>query len=162
MTISSLKFPVASALFRPSKSCHVTMCLHSSAYQKISLYSTHIRHRRETGKMFCQRQWERRRAQTHVIYSTSAIILALAGRMSAVLGNTVPKTAHASSWEAASSQESTGENFWRPRRRMVLLKEASVPLPNTASHRRVKSANSEPTAGDRSGNRNTFMTPPNP
>ena len=103
LTVSSLKFPVTIDLFRPLKSCHVTLCCHYSAHNNISLYSAHSRHRRDTGRMGCLRQWARRRAQTHAISSTSSIILAVRGRVSAVPGNNAHKTARASIWEATLS-----------------------------------------------------------
>ena len=56
-------------------------------------------------------------------------------------------TYHTSSWEAALYQDSTGATFWWLRRRLVLAKEVSVPLPNTAYYCHVRSAASEPAAG---------------
>ena len=88
VTVYGLNFTVARAYFRVPKSGHVSLCRISSAWRNILLYSIRIRRRRATVRMGCQRHWDKRHAQMHVIYLTNAIILVVAGYESATPRNT--------------------------------------------------------------------------
>ena len=92
VTVSGLKLPVASALFRLSKSGHVTLCRRSSAWRKLALYFFWSRRKRAARRIGLRRKWAQRRAWMHGVSLTSAIILAVAACMSAAPRNISQKT----------------------------------------------------------------------
>ena len=66
------------------------------------------------------------------------------------------KTAQVSSWDAALSYPVMGETFCFPISRILSAKEVKVLPPKVVSHFPVRSAASDPTKGERSGNKNIF------
>ena len=130
--------------------------------EKLSFYFIRSRHNMGTGRIVWRHNCSRRLYWSHVVSSTSSIILEVVKWVSSTPRNTDHKNSHASRWQASSSQLSAGETFWRHMIRLVAVKEVSVPLSNTIYHRFVGIPASKPADGYRYGKRNALSASPTP